>query len=123
MQIHRSITSLRQALSSRSQIAFAPTMANLHEGHASLMREGAKHADTVVASVFVNRTQFGPNEDFDKYPRSFEADCARLEDAGVHHLFAPGESELYPMPQTYFVHTSSAQDSILEGAFRPGHFR
>ena len=123
MQIHSTIKSLRQALSSRTRVAFAPTMGNLHEGHASLMREGAKHADTVVASIFVNRTQFGPNEDFDTYPRTLEADCARLQAAGVAHVFAPTEIELYPTPQSYFVTPSAAHDGILEGATRPGHFR
>ncbi|MDQ7989510.1 MAG: pantoate--beta-alanine ligase [Candidatus Dactylopiibacterium sp.] len=123
MQIHTTIASLRAALAPVARVAFVPTMGNLHEGHASLMRQARGHADVVVASVFVNRTQFGPNEDFDRYPRTFAADCARLEAAGVAHLFAPDEAELYPQPQQYFVTPAAAHDTILEGATRPGHFR
>lgn len=123
MHIHTRIASLRQALANTSKIAFAPTMGNLHEGHVSLMTQAKAHADTVVSSIFVNRTQFGPNEDFDKYPRTFEQDCAKLEAAGVTHLFAPDEQELYPQPQQYFLIPSPAHDNLLEGATRPGHFR
>jgi len=123
MQVHRSIQSLRAALGGASHVGFAPTMGNLHAGHVSLMRTLRSQAETVVASVFVNRTQFGPNEDFDAYPRTFEADCAALEAAGVNHLFAPNEAELYPTPQQYFVEPAPAHDRLLEGALRPGHFR
>ncbi|GAA5183801.1 pantoate--beta-alanine ligase [Niveibacterium umoris] len=123
MHVHRTVDSLRKALKSAGTIAFAPTMGNLHAGHVSLMQQAHAYADTVVSSIFVNRLQFGPNEDFDKYPRTFEADCAQLREAGVAHLFAPDESELYPTPQQYFVQPAPAQDSILEGAFRPGHFQ
>ncbi|MCL2656424.1 MAG: pantoate--beta-alanine ligase [Betaproteobacteria bacterium] len=123
MQIHHTISSLREALANAGRIAFAPTMGNLHPGHASLMQEARQRADTVVASIFVNRLQFGPRDDFDCYPRTFEADCATLTAVGVDHLFAPDENELYPVPQQYFVQPPQAQDMILEGAFRPGHFR
>ncbi len=123
MQIHRTISSLRQSLKDARLVAFAPTMGNLHDGHASLMRSARGSADAVVASIFVNRLQFGPREDFGSYPRTFEADCATLTQAGVDHLFAPDESALYPTPQTYFVLPAQEQDTILEGAFRPGHFR
>jgi len=123
MQIHRSISSLRQSLKGAGRIAFAPTMGNLHQGHASLMRIARSSADTVVASIFVNRLQFGPREDFAAYPRTFEADCETLTHTGVDHLFAPDEHELYPTPQTYYVLPSQEQDTILEGTFRPGHFR
>ncbi|MCX9157027.1 pantoate--beta-alanine ligase [Niveibacterium sp. 24ML] len=123
MQVHRSIQSLRAALKNARRIAFAPTMGNLHAGHVSLMEQARHHSETVVSSIFVNRLQFGPNEDFDKYPRTFEADCAQLDAAGVAHLFAPDEAELYPAPQQYFISPAQAQDSILEGACRPGHFR
>lgn len=122
MQIHRTPAELRHALAGTRRVAFAPTMGNLHEGHVSLMRHAAGLADTVVASIFVNRLQFGAGEDFDRYPRTFEADCTRLEAAGVHHLFAPDETVLYPAPQTYRVQPDPAHDAILEGAFRPGHF-
>jgi pantoate--beta-alanine ligase len=123
MQIHTSIESLRGALASSMRIAFAPTMGNLHDGHISLMQQARAYGDQVVASIFVNRLQFGPNEDFDKYPRTFEADCARLDAAGVDHLFVPDEHILYPVTQHYFVQPDTAHDSILEGAARPGHFR
>lgn len=123
MHVHRTIASLRHALKDAGRIAFAPTMGNLHAGHVSLMQQAHAYADTVVSSIFVNRLQFGPSEDFDKYPRTFDADFAKLEKAGVGHLFAPDESELYPAPQQYFVQPAQAHDDILEGAFRPGHFR
>ena len=123
MQIHTTIASLRSALAQAERIAFAPTMGNLHAGHAGLMQAARNHAECVVSSIFVNRIQFGPNEDFDRYPRTFQADCAQLEAAGVDHLFAPDETELYPVPQQYFVQPAAAHDSILEGAIRPGHFQ
>ncbi|MFT3733807.1 MAG: pantoate--beta-alanine ligase [Rhodocyclaceae bacterium] len=123
MQIHHDISSLRSALRNAGRIAFAPTMGNLHAGHVSLMQQAHDHGDCVVASIFVNRLQFGPREDFDKYPRTFEADCDKLRSAGVHHLFAPDETVLYPSPQQYVVQPASAHDSILEGASRPGHFQ
>lgn len=122
MHIHTTINSLRAALSSCRRTAFAPTMGNLHAGHVSLMQAARQHGDLVVSSIFVNRTQFGPGEDFDRYPRTFQADCAQLEAAGVEHLFAPDEDELYPQPQQYFIHPATAHDAILEGAVRPGHF-
>ena len=126
MQIHAQVAALRAALhEARRQgktIAFVPTMGNLHAGHISLMRQARAHADIVVASIFVNRLQFGPNEDFDKYPRTFEADCAQLRDAGVEVLFAPTEADLYPEPQTYAVEPPEIQH-MLEGECRPGHFR
>lgn len=123
MQIHATIESLRSALREAGKIAFAPTMGNLHAGHISLMRQAREHGDCVVASIFVNRLQFGPREDFNSYPRTFENDCALLREAGVAHLFAPDETVLYPTPQQYFVSPADAHDNILEGASRPGHFR
>ena len=126
MQIFSNVAELRSALAQVRQqgrtIAFVPTMGNLHAGHISLMRQGREHADCVVASIFVNRLQFGPHEDFDKYPRSFEADCAQLREAGVEFLFAPTETDLYPEPQTYVVEPAEIQ-FLLEGECRPGHFR
>ncbi len=122
MQIHPHIADLRRALANAGRIAFVPTMGNLHEGHITLMHQAREHADVVVASIFVNRLQFGPKEDFDKYPRTFENDCARLRDAGVDILFAPDENEMYPAPQRYHVEPDHAHVSILEGAVRPGHF-
>jgi pantoate--beta-alanine ligase len=97
-------------------------MGNLHEGHLSLMRVAARLGDPVVASIFVNRLQFTPNEDFDQYPRTFEADCEKLEREGVYVLFAPDENELYPVPQEYRVSPPTGLGDILEGEFRPGFF-
>ncbi len=122
MQIHSNIAELREALTRRESIVFVPTMGNLHAGHISLMRQARQYGDTVVASIFVNRLQFGPSEDFDKYPRTFQADCEQLSDAGVDVLFAPTETDLYPEPQQYVVDPPDIQN-LLEGEFRPGHFR
>lgn len=126
MQIHPTIASLRATLDSAraggARVAFVPTMGNLHEGHTSLMRQAQSHADVVVASVFVNRLQFAPHEDFDHYPRTMEADCARMREAGVAHVFAPAESELYPQPQTLRVVPDPVLADVLEGTFRPGFF-
>ncbi len=121
MQIHATIRSLRSALQER--IALVPTMGNLHEGHIALMKQAGELADKVVATIFVNRLQFRPTDDFEKYPRTFEADCEKLEAAGVAHLFAPDEAEMYPTPQQYHVEPPPAQAGILDGEFRPGHFR
>jgi len=127
MLIHPTIAGLRAALDAAraagQRIVFVPTMGNLHEGHASLMRQACQHGDCVVASIFVNRLQFGPSEDFDRYPRTFEADCALLEQCGVAHLFAPNEAELYPQPQRFFVEPEHFLQTTLDGEFRPGHFR
>ncbi len=122
MLIHSPIADLRAALAGRGSIVFVPTMGNLHEGHISLMEQARAHGDTVVASIFVNRLQFGPSEDFDKYPRTFQADCDKLSAAGVDVLFAPTEADLYPEPQQYMVDPPEIQN-LLEGEFRPGHFR
>ena len=122
MQIHTTIAGLRAALEKAGKIAFAPTMGNLHEGHISLMQQARAHGDSVVTSIFVNRLQFRPNEDFDSYPRTFQADCEKLEAAGVDHLFAPDETEMYPRPQAIHVIPAPALADILEGEFRPGFF-
>jgi pantoate--beta-alanine ligase len=99
-----------------------PTMGNLHEGHIGLVRQAKALGDVTVASIFVNRLQFLPHEDFDTYPRTWGSDCAALEDAGCDVLFAPDEKELYPEPQTYKVHPPAELADILEGHFRPGFF-
>jgi pantoate--beta-alanine ligase len=122
MQIHSSIQDLRAALKNRGTIVFVPTMGNLHAGHVSLMAQARQRGDTVVASLFVNRLQFGPSEDFDSYPRTFEDDGEKLGAAGVDLLFAPTERDLYPEPQQYYVDPPDIQNQ-LEGQFRPGHFR
>jgi pantoate--beta-alanine ligase len=97
-------------------------MGNLHEGHLDLVRMARGLAPRVVASIFVNRLQFAPHEDFDRYPRSFAEDCARLEALGVELVFAPDEGELYPRPQQVLVEPSPVAN-LLEGEFRPGFFR
>jgi pantoate--beta-alanine ligase len=97
-------------------------MGNLHEGHLSLLRHAKPMGDVLVSSIFVNRLQFLPHEDFDSYPRTFEDDCARLKAVGCDVLFAPNEAELYPQPQTFKVLPDPALANILEGEFRPGFF-
>jgi pantoate--beta-alanine ligase len=121
MQIATTTAELHRLLAKRGTVAFVPTMGNLHEGHLKLMRIAREHGDTVVASIFVNRLQFGPNEDFDRYPRTFEADCANLEREEVDVLFAPQEQEMYPTPQVYRVMPPPLGDE-LEGASRSGFF-
>lgn len=122
MKIISCIEELRDQLRGQLRTAFVPTMGNLHEGHLSLMRLARKHGDPVVASIFVNRLQFGPNEDFDRYPRTFQADVEKLEKEGVYVLFAPTEKDMYPEPQEYRIQPPNTLGNILEGEFRPGFF-
>lgn len=126
MKICKTIEELRSALHGKKP-AFVPTMGNLHSGHIALMNLAVQQklsgrADTAVASIFVNRLQFLPHEDFDSYPRTFEPDCVQLQAAGCDVVFAPLEKELYPEPQSYKVHPPTALADILEGKFRPGFF-
>ncbi len=122
MKIVHTIAELRAQLRGQLRTAFVPTMGNLHEGHLSLMRIAAKNGDPVVASVFINRLQFAPHEDFDRYPRTLQEDAKKLEAEGVYVLFAPDERELYPEPQEFRVHPPQDLGDILEGEFRPGFF-
>ena len=122
MFIARTVAELRQHLAPFSKPAFVPTMGNLHEGHLSLLRHAKPMGDVLVSSIFVNRLQFLPHEDFDSYPRTFEDDCALLKAVGCDVLFAPTEAELYPQPQTFKVLPDPALANILEGEFRPGFF-
>ena len=122
MFIARTVAELRQHLAPFSKPAFVPTMGNLHEGHLSLLRHAKPMGDVLVSSIFVNRLQFLPHEDFDSYPRTFEDDCDRLKAVGCDVLFAPTEAELYPQPQTFKVLPDPALANILEGEFRPGFF-
>jgi pantoate--beta-alanine ligase len=122
MKIISSVAELRDHLLGQLRTAFVPTMGNLHEGHLSLMRLARRHGDPVVASIFVNRLQFGPNEDFDKYPRTFAADIEKLEKEGVYVLFAPTEKDIYPEPQEFRIQPPNDLGNILEGEFRPGFF-
>ena len=122
MRLIHTLAELRAALPEAGQSAFVPTMGNLHEGHMSLVRQARRHGLPVVTSIFVNRLQFAPHEDFDRYPRTLARDCERLEAAGCDIVFAPAENELYPRPQTYKVLPDPALADILEGRFRPGFF-
>ena len=122
MQILRNIEALRAAAAATGPLAFVPTMGNLHQGHLSLMRMARGCARKVVVSIFVNRLQFQPHEDFDTYPRTFERDCAMLEAEGVELLFAPDETVLYPEQQRFTVHPGPLGEE-LEGRFRPGFFQ
>lgn len=125
MRTVHTVEALREALSERPRPAFVPTMGNLHAGHLSLVaaaRAAAAPGAPVMASIFVNRLQFAPNEDFDRYPRTLAADAEKLADAGCDLLFAPDEQALYPEPQRYVVQPPAALADILEGAFRPGFF-
>lgn len=122
MHIAHTITELRAHLSQFQSPAFVPTMGNLHDGHLRLVRKAKKLGDVTVVSIFVNRLQFLPHEDFDAYPRTRESDCQKLRDAGCDVLFAPQESELYPQPQIFKVQPPAQLADILEGHFRPGFF-
>lgn len=122
MKVIHTIAELRQALAGAQRPAFVPTMGNLHEGHLALVRQARQAGDLVIASIFVNRLQFLPHEDFDRYPRTLADDCAKLEPAGCDIVFAPAEEELYPEPQGYKVHPPPTVADILEGEFRPGFF-
>ena len=121
MQIVANVGSLRRALAAAPPVAFVPTMGNLHAGHLSLVRLARRHARAVAVSIFVNRLQFLPGEDFERYPRTFERDRALLEAEGVDLLFAPDENALYPQPQAYLVQPPPVAGD-LEGRFRPGFF-
>ncbi len=122
MHIVHTLEELRQRLSAYRHPAVVPTMGNLHDGHLALVRQAKPLGDVTVATIFVNRLQFAPHEDFDTYPRTLQADCAQLEAAGCDLVFAPSEAELYPQPQTFKVQPPPALADILEGHFRPGLF-
>jgi pantoate--beta-alanine ligase len=122
MQLIHTIADLRAALNQYRHPAVVPTMGNLHAGHLALVRQAKPLGDVTVSTIFVNRLQFAPHEDFDTYPRTLEADCAQLEAAGCDIVFAPKEAELYPQPQTFKMHPPTELADILEGHFRPGFF-
>ena len=122
MQVVHTIAALRHALAGATDTAFVPTMGNLHDGHLALVRRAKERGGPVVARVFVNRLQFAPHEDFDTYPRTLERDCELLRTVGCNLVFAPGEAELYPVPQGFHVQPPAALADILEGHFRPGFF-
>ncbi|MDH4449868.1 MAG: pantoate--beta-alanine ligase [Rhodoferax sp.] len=122
MQLIHTISELREALRQYRHPAVVPTMGNLHAGHLALVRQAKPLGDVTISTIFVNRLQFAPHEDFDTYPRTLEADCEHLEAAGCDIVFAPAEAELYPQAQTFKVHPPTELADILEGHFRPGFF-
>ncbi len=122
MDVIHTVAELRERLRGEPSIAFVPTMGNLHAGHLALVQVARAHGRCVVASIFVNRLQFEPGGDFDRYPRTLEADCAKLTAAGCHVAFAPDEREMYPEAQEMFVTPPAAADQLC-GPFRPGHFQ
>jgi len=122
MRVVRTIEALRSELTGATGTALVPTMGSLHEGHLTLVREARTRGAPVVVSIFVNRLQFQPHEDFDRYPRTLERDCDLLDAEGCDVVFAPGEAELYPEPQQVRVVPPPALADILEGEFRPGFF-
>jgi pantoate--beta-alanine ligase len=122
MKLVHTLTDLRDHLSAFRHPAVVPTMGNLHAGHLALVRQAKPLGDITVSTIFVNRLQFAPNEDFDTYPRTLDADCEQLEAAGCDLVFAPLEAEMYPQPQTFKVHPPAELADILEGHFRPGFF-
>ena len=121
MDIINTAAELRARLAGASRIAFVPTMGNLHEGHLQLARIAREQGTCVVVSIFVNPLQFGPSEDFDRYPRTLEADCEKLQGL-ADVVFAPSVAEMYPEQQTLFVEPPPMANELC-GAFRPGHFR
>jgi len=122
MEVTKTIKELRERLKRESQVACVPTMGSIHDGHLSLVRIARERALVTVTTIFVNRLQFGQGEDFDKYPRTFEEDCAKLEAEGNTIVFAPDEKQMYPEPQVFYVDLPKIANK-LEGRFRPGHFR
>lgn len=122
MRLVHTIAELRRALAAHGPVNFVPTMGNLHEGHLSLVRLAGRHAGPIVASIFVNPLQFGPDEDFASYPRTLERDCELLESVRCDVVFAPSAAELYPDPQGFLVTPPAPLAGILEGSVRPGFF-
>ncbi len=122
IDVVRSVDELRTRIARAGRVSCVPTMGNIHDGHLSLVKLGLQDAPFVVTTIFVNRLQFGQGEDFEKYPRTFEEDCEKLEAAGCQMVFHPDETVMYPEPQVFMVDPPSIANK-LEGRFRPGHFR
>lgn len=122
MRLVRTVAELHAALVEARDTAFVPTMGNLHAGHVSLVEQARRHGQPVVASLFVNPLQFGAGEDFERYPRTLDADCGKLAAAGCDVAFAPDLAGMYPVPQTFTVRVPETLANDLCGAFRPGHF-
>jgi pantoate--beta-alanine ligase len=122
MDVLHTVAQLRERLAHERSVALVPTMGNLHAGHTSLVGLAGDRGECVVATIFVNRLQFEPGGDFDRYPRTLTRDCDMLERAGCHIVFAPDEREMYPEPQQVAV-TPAQVAATLEGEFRAGHFQ
>ncbi|MFZ3323937.1 MAG: pantoate--beta-alanine ligase [Usitatibacter sp.] len=122
MDLIHTVADLRARLKTQRSVALVPTMGNLHAGHLSLVDIARRHGKCVVASIFVNRLQFEPGGDFDRYPRTLGQDCALLDNAGCDVVFAPDEKEVYPHPQEILVVPPKVAHQ-LDGDFRPGHFQ
>ena len=122
MKLVHTLADLHSHLAAFRHPAVVPTMGNLHAGHLALVRQAKPLGDITVSTIFVNRLQFAPHEDFDTYPRTLDADCQQLEAGGCDLVFAPKEAEMYPQPQTFKVHPPTELADILEGHFRPGFF-
>ena len=122
MQVLHTVFALRNALQAQTATALVPTMGNLHAGHLSLIELARQQGQPVVASIFVNPLQFGADEDFERYPRTLDADCEKLAAAGCDLVFAPDVNTLYPVAQTFSVQPPGELAQDLCGEFRPGHF-
>jgi pantoate--beta-alanine ligase len=122
LDLIHTVAELRARLQGERSIAFVPTMGNLHAGHLALVDAARRNGKCVVASIFVNRLQFEPGTDFERYPRTLAADRTKLEEAGCHVVFAPDEREMYPDPQEIMVTPPRAAEQLC-GEFRPGHFQ
>jgi len=122
LDLIHTVAELRARLGREPSVALVPTMGNLHAGHLALVAEARKRGKCVAASIFVNRLQFEPGGDFDRYPRTLPEDCAKLERAGCDVVFAPDEREMYPQPQEVMVTPPRLAEQLC-GDFRPGHFQ
>jgi pantoate--beta-alanine ligase len=122
LRIVHTIADLRAALAGQGPVSLVPTMGNLHAGHLSLVDSARRYGGVLVTSIFVNRLQFGPHDDFSRYPRTLERDCELLANANCDVVFAPAEEEMYPQAQEYELVPPPAIAGIFEGAARPGFF-
>ncbi len=122
MRIVHSIADLRTVLAGQRPVNLVPTMGNLHAGHLSLVGNARRRPGTLVTSIFVNRLQFGPQDDFSRYPRTLDQDCRLLANAGCDVVFAPSDEQIYPQPQEFRITPPSAMADVFEGASRPGFF-